>query len=142
MVGFFDFVFAIHIDQHKCVEISVPHMAHDGRDEAQVFHFVLHGPEQSFENTLAVSEDIRLTLSRDIIDAMAAGNGPARSLIALGYAGWEAGQLEDEMLANSWLNVPATPEIVFDTPFEDRWDSAARTLGIDIACMSPDAGHA
>ena len=104
--------------------------------------FVLHGPEQSFENTLAVSEDIRLTLSRDIIDAMAAGNGPARSLIALGYAGWEAGQLEDEMLANSWLNVPATPEIVFDTPFEDRWDSAARTLGIDIACMSPDAGHA
>ena len=104
--------------------------------------FVLHGPEQSYENTLAVSDDIRLTLSRDIIDAMASGDGPAQSLIALGYAGWEAGQLEEEMLANSWLNVPATPEIVFNTPFEDRWDSAARTLGIDIACMSPDAGHA
>ena len=104
--------------------------------------FVLHGPEQSYENTLAVSDDIRLTLSRDIIDAMASGKGPAQSLIALGYAGWEAGQLEDEMLANSWLSVPATPEIVFDTPFADRWDSAARTLGIDIACMSPDAGHA
>jgi len=104
--------------------------------------FVLHGPEQSYENTLAVSDDIRLTLSRDIIDAMATGAGPAQSLIALGYAGWEAGQLEDEMLANSWLSVPATPEIVFDTPFEERWDSAARTLGIDIACMSPDAGHA
>lgn len=104
--------------------------------------FVLHGPEQSYENTLAVSDDIRLTLSRDIIDAMATGAGPARSLIALGYAGWEAGQLEEEMLANSWLSVPATPQIVFDTPFEKRWDSAARTLGIDIACMSPDAGHA
>ena len=104
--------------------------------------FVLHGPEQSYENTLAVSDDIRLTLSRDIIDAMASGKGPAQSLIALGYAGWEAGQLEEEMLANSWLSVPATPEIVFDTPFADRWDSAARTLGIDIACMSPDAGHA
>jgi len=104
--------------------------------------FVLHGPEQSYENTLAVSDDIRLTLSRDIIDAMATGDGPAQSLIALGYAGWEAGQLEEEMLANSWLSVPATPEIVFDTPFADRWDSAARTLGIDIACMSPDAGHA
>ena len=90
--------------------------------------FVLHGPEQSYENTLAVSDDIRLTLSRDIIDAMASGDGPAQSLIALGYAGWEAGQLEEEMLANSWLNVPATPEIVFNTPFEDRWDSAARTL--------------
>ena len=104
--------------------------------------FVLHGPERSYENTLAVSDNICLTLSRDIIDAMATGEGPEQSLVALGYAGWEPGQLEDEMLANSWLNVPATPEIVFDIPFADRWDSAARTLGIDIARMSPDAGHA
>jgi putative transcriptional regulator len=104
--------------------------------------FVLHGPEQSYENTLAVSDSIRLTLSRDIIDALASGDGPDQTLVALGYAGWEPGQLENEMLANSWLNVPATPEIVFNIPFEDRWDSAARTLGIDIACMSPDAGHA
>ena len=103
---------------------------------------MLHGPERSYENTLAVSDNICLTLSRDIIDAMATGEGPEQSLVALGYAGWEPGQLEDEMLANSWLNVPATPEIVFDIPFEDRWDSAARTLGIDIARMSPDAGHA
>ncbi len=104
--------------------------------------FVLHGPDHSYENTLAVSDDIRLTLSRDIIDALASGKGPERTLIALGYAGWEAGQLEGEMLANSWLNVPATPEIVFDMPFAERWDSAARTLGIDIASMSTDAGHA
>ena len=104
--------------------------------------FVLHGPEQSYENTLAVSDDIRLTLSRDIIDAIAAGMGPRQTLVALGYAGWEAGQLEDEMLANSWLNVPASPEIVFETPFAKRWDSAARILGIDIAAMSTDAGHA
>lgn len=104
--------------------------------------FVLHDPEHSYENTLPVSNDIRLTLSRDIIDAMATGEGPDKSLVALGYAGWEAGQLENEMLANSWLSVPATPELVFDTPFADRWDSAARTLGIDIAQMSSDAGHA
>jgi len=104
--------------------------------------FVLHGPEQHYENTLSVSDDIQLTLSRDIIDAMASGQGPDKSLVALGYAGWEAGQLEQEMLSNSWLSVPATPELVFDTPFADRWDSAARTLGIDIARMSPDAGHA
>ncbi len=104
--------------------------------------FVLHGPEQSYENTLAVSDEIRLTLSRDIIDAMASGHGPERTLVALGYAGWEAGQLENEMLANSWLNVPATPELIFETPFAERWDHAARTLGIDISCMSPDAGHA
>jgi putative transcriptional regulator len=104
--------------------------------------FVLHAPGWSYENTLAVSDDIQLTLSRDVIDDMASGEGPDRSVVALGYAGWQPGQLEDEILANSWLNVPATPELVFDTPYAKRWDSAARTLGIDIARMSPDAGHA
>ncbi|MGI9235925.1 MAG: YqgE/AlgH family protein [Woeseiaceae bacterium] len=104
--------------------------------------FVLHGSGESYENTLNVSDDIRLTLSRDVIDAMASGKGPDKSLVALGYAGWQPGQLEIEMLANSWLNVPATPELVFDTPYSKRWDSAARTLGIDIARMSSDAGHA
>ena len=104
--------------------------------------FVLHGKDHSFENTLAVSDDIQLTLSRDVIDAMAVGDGPEKALVAIGYAGWEPGQLEEEMLANSWLNVTATPELVFDTPFEERWDSAARLLGVDIASLSPDAGHA
>lgn len=104
--------------------------------------FVLHDKSQSFENTLTVSDDIQLTLSRDVLDAMAVGDGPDKTLVAVGYAGWEAGQLEDEMLANSWLSVAATPELVFDTPFADRWEMAARTLGIDIARMSADAGHA
>jgi putative transcriptional regulator len=104
--------------------------------------FVLHSKEHSFENTLAVSDDIQLTLSRDVIDAMAVGDGPQRALVAIGYAGWEPGQLEEEMLANSWLNVTATAELVFDTPFEERWNSAARLLGIDMASISPDAGHA
>ncbi len=104
--------------------------------------FVLHGSEHSYENTLAVSSEINLTLSRDVIDALASGEGPEKSLVALGYAGWQAGQLEQEMLANSWLNAPATPELVFDTPVAERWDSAARTLGIDISSMSSDAGHA
>lgn len=104
--------------------------------------FVLHGPQHCYENTLPVSDDISLTLSRDIIDALAHGDGPAHPLVALGYAGWEAGQLEGEMLANAWLNVAATPELVFETPFDQRWDMAARTLGIDIARMAPDAGHA
>ena len=104
--------------------------------------FVLHDKKLSFENTLAVSDDIQLTLSRDVIDAMALGDGPEKSLVAIGYAGWEPGQLEEEMLANSWLNVTATPELVFDTPFEERWNSAARLLGVDISSISPDAGHA
>ena len=73
---------------------------------------------------------------------MAAGDGPPQTLVALGYAGWEAGQLEQEMLANSWLTVPATTDIVFDMPYDQRWMSAAQTLGIDISQISPDAGHA
>ena len=104
--------------------------------------FVLHGPEQSYENSIPVSSDIQLTLSRDVLDAMAGGGGPDKSLVALGYAGWEPGQLENEMLANSWLSVPASTDIVFDTPFADRWAKAAQIIGIDISRMSSDAGHA
>jgi putative transcriptional regulator len=104
--------------------------------------FVLHDAEYSFENSIAVSGDIHLTFSRDILDAIAAGKGPGKSLVALGYAGWEPEQLEYEMLANSWINVPATPDIVFDMPFADRWAAAAETLGIDINRIAPDAGHA
>jgi putative transcriptional regulator len=123
-----------------------PHVAKDpvliGGPVSQERGFVLHNSEYAFENSLSVSSDIKLTLSRDIIDSLATGAGPRQSLVALGYAGWQPGQLEHEMLANSWLNVPASPDIVFDIPFEDRWKSAARKLGIDISRISPDAGHA
>lgn len=104
--------------------------------------FVLHGPGPRYEHSVAVSGDLFLTLSRDILDALAAGKGPEKSLVALGYAGWGAGQLESEMLANSWLSVPATSRIVFDTPFTERWKAAAGVLGIDISQMTSDAGHA
>ena len=104
--------------------------------------FVLHNPGPSFESSMSVSKDIQLTLSRDVLDALAAGTGPDKALVALGYAGWEPGQLEAEMLANTWLNAPASPEIVFDIPFADRWTFAADSLGIDISRLSPHAGHA
>jgi len=104
--------------------------------------FVLHEPAQRFESSVGVSDEIQLTLSRDVLDAIAAGQGPVRTLIALGYAGWEAGQLEAEMLENTWLSVPASKELVFDVPFADRWSFAARTLGIDISRVSTHAGHA
>lgn len=104
--------------------------------------FVLHTPSDAYENSLAVSSEIRLTLSRDVLDAMAAGGGPRQSLVALGYAGWEPGQLEREMLANSWLNVPATTDIVFELPFAKRWAAAAEALGVDLSRLSSDAGHA
>jgi putative transcriptional regulator len=104
--------------------------------------FVLHRPGATFDNSVAVSADIRLTLSRDVLDAMAAGTGPGGILVALGYAGWDAGQLEQEILHNTWLTVPGTPEIVFDVPFNERWRVAAQTIGIDISQISPHAGHA
>ncbi|MFQ5982237.1 MAG: YqgE/AlgH family protein [Woeseiaceae bacterium] len=104
--------------------------------------FVLHNPGLTFESSMAVSDDIQLTLSRDILDSLAAGTGPDKSLVALGYAGWEPGQLEAEMLANTWLNAPASPEIVFDIPFAERWACAAESMGIDISRLSPHAGHA
>ncbi len=104
--------------------------------------FVIHNASEDYENSLNVSSDIKLTVSRDVIDAIANGDGPDKTLIALGYAGWEGGQLETEILANSWINVPATPELLFDTPFEERWKEAAVSLGIDLARIGPDAGHA
>jgi putative transcriptional regulator len=104
--------------------------------------FVLHDSGHSYENSIAVSNDIHLTFSRDVLNAIATGDGPEKSLLALGYAGWGAGQLEDEMLANSWLSVVATPDIIFELPFDQRWTAAARTLGIDITQIAPGAGHA
>jgi len=114
----------------------------DGGPVGRERGFVLHNPQAEFENSVAVSADIQLTLSRDVLDAMAAGSGPDKSVVALGYAGWEAGQLEQEMLQNTWLNVPASPEIVFDVPFTDRWSVAAEIIGIDISQISSHVGHA
>ena len=114
----------------------------DGGPVARERGFVLHEPGTRFESSVAVSDSVQLTLSRDVLDAMATGDGPDKSLVALGYAGWEAGQLEAEMLENTWLSVPANSEIIFDMPFEDRWQSAANVLGIEISRLSSDAGHA
>jgi putative transcriptional regulator len=104
--------------------------------------FVLHSNEAKWQSTLEISPDISLTASRDIITALAAGRGPKQCLIALGYAGWGEGQLEAEIAANSWLTVPADKDIIFNTPFEERWTSAAQTLGIDVNLISSTAGHA
>jgi len=104
--------------------------------------FVLHEPSGDWDSTVEVSDTVHLTTSQDILAALAAGNGPKRALMALGYAGWGAGQLEAEIGANAWLSVPATAAIVFDTPFEARWAAAAGLLGVNLAMISPEAGHA
>lgn len=104
--------------------------------------FVLHEAAGEWDSSLLVSDSIRVTTSRDILAAMARGDGPQRSLVALGYAGWEAGQLESEVTENAWLTVPAEPEIIFKTPYQDRWEAAAKLLGVDLNMLSHQAGHA
>jgi len=104
--------------------------------------FVIHRFGGSWDSTLKVSDRIQVTTSRDVLAAMARGEGPQDAFIALGYAGWEAGQLEQEMLANAWLSVPADEAIIFDTPYEHRWHAAGRLLGVDLLQISSVAGHA
>jgi putative transcriptional regulator len=105
--------------------------------------FVLHTPDFFIDNsTLPIDEGICLTATVDILRAIAQGEGPASALLALGYAGWSAGQLENEIQANGWLTCPADPELVFEAPLEAKYDRALRAIGIDPAMLSGQAGHA
>lgn len=103
--------------------------------------FVVHDDPREWESTLRFGRGLAVTTSRDILAAMARGDGPRNALVALGFAGWEAGQLEEELAQNSWLTVPADPAIVFDTPLEERWHAAARALGVDLSRLADYAGH-
>lgn len=104
--------------------------------------FVLHTSEKSWEGTLPITDDIAITGSRDILQDMASGEGPESLMMALGYAGWDSGQLEKEIAENSWLTVPADKDIIFEVDYKERWASAAAKLGVDVALISNTAGHA
>ncbi|WP_455203362.1 YqgE/AlgH family protein [Kaarinaea lacus] len=104
--------------------------------------FVLHKPIGTWDSTLSVTDSIGLSTSNDIVAALARGEGPSKCLVALGYAGWGAGQLEQEMVENSWLSGPADERILFETSSGDRWEAAAALVGIDIHNISGDVGHA
>ena len=104
--------------------------------------FVLHEPFGHWESTFRISDQVCVTTSRDVLVAMAEGRGPKRALLALGYAGWGAGQLESELRDNAWLSVPASPEILFETPLNTRWEAAARLAGVDVRLLTDYAGHA
>ncbi|MDP9014535.1 MAG: YqgE/AlgH family protein [Pseudomonadota bacterium] len=104
--------------------------------------FVVHRAGGEWDSTLKVSNSIHVTTSRDILAAMARGEGPEEAVVALGYAGWDGGQLEDEIRANAWLSAPVESGIIFDLPFESRWHAAGRLLGVELSRISPISGNA
>ena len=128
------------------IETSEPiarekHIYHGGPVQ-QERGFILHCPLGEWSSSLKINDQIALTTSRDILEAIAHDEGPEKSIIALGYAGWSPGQLEQELANNTWLNCPADEQIIFDIPAEKRWQSAADLLGIDLQLLSNDTGHA
>ena len=104
--------------------------------------FVLHTSDYFQSSTLKISDDISLSATVDILELLAKGEGPRKALLALGYAGWGAGQLEDEMTRNSWLTVDASDDLLFNTPLEEKWTKAMAMAGIDSVKLSAEAGHA
>ncbi len=104
--------------------------------------FVLHRPLGNWQSTLAISDDLGLTTSKDVLEAVGRGDGPKDVLVSLGYAGWSAGQLEQELAQNAWLTVEADPSLLFELPAQERLAAAIRLLGIDFSRLSEDVGHA
>ena len=104
--------------------------------------FVLHSMDYSQDSTLKVTDEVGLTATVDILRAIAEGEGPAKSLLTLGYAGWSSGQLDNEIQANGWLNVSSDTSILFDEDLNSKWDRAVRKVGIDPSFLSAEAGHA
>lgn len=104
--------------------------------------FVLHYPAGNWQSSFVMRNDLTVTTSRDILQAIVNNQGPEKALIALGYTGWEPGQLEEELISNTWINCPADLKLIFDTPAEQRWAAAGKLMGIDLSSLPDTAGHA
>lgn len=104
--------------------------------------FILHKDGRSWDSSLHLENGLTVSTSRDILKALAAGEGPDQFLVLLGYSGWSAGQLEGELADNAWLNAPASEDIIFNAPIAARWKAAAQQLGIDLSLISSHVGHA
>ncbi len=122
----------------RCSEIRV----HFGGPVEAGRGFVLHSTDYVAESTLVVENEVALTATVDVLRAISEGSGPILSLLALGYAGWSAGQLDQEILENVWLNVPADADLLFGRDLDHKWERAIAKLGIDFGMLSGEAGHA
>ncbi|WP_026301623.1 YqgE/AlgH family protein [Colwellia piezophila] len=121
---------------------SLEQLVLSGGPISQQRGFVLHSSQTGWTSSLALSKELMITTSKDILLALGTDKAPEQFIVTLGYAGWGPGQLEQELQANSWLTTPADSEILFKTPIEQRWKKATEKLGIDIAHLSSDIGHA
>jgi putative transcriptional regulator len=130
------------IIKEKLLDNSLEQLVLSGGPLAQNRGFVLHRTQSGWKSSLALSKDIMITTSKDILMALGTEKAPDQFMVTLGYAGWEAGQLESELQNNSWLTIDADSDILFNTPIEQRWQKATQKLGIDIAHLSSDIGHA
>jgi len=139
-----DFTFTELAKQME-IEITVPEASdiqiYAGGPVGTNQGFVLHSSEKAWQYSLVINKEFTLSSSRDVVQAIARGEGPEYYLVALGYSGWGAGQIENEILQNSWLNTPADKQIMFDLNYDKRWEAAALSLGIDIHLISNQAGH-
>jgi putative transcriptional regulator len=117
-------------------------MVLDGGPVSPDHGFVLHTPVEGFDSSIRINDDIMVTTSRDILSAIASGDGPQQFLVALGYAGWGDGQLEWEMRQNAWLSVSADKAILFESALQNRWEKAIGKLGISINDLHEVGGHA
>lgn len=134
-------------DVFKQLELNTSGLEHDmavltGGPVNPQQGLIIHRDEGTWQSTLHVTQEICLTASKDIMQALAQGKGPASAQLALGYAGWGPGQLEAEILENSWLTIPADSRILFDTPVDERWQATAKHIGIDLSLISSVSGRA
>ncbi|MDU0354499.1 YqgE/AlgH family protein [Paraglaciecola aquimarina] len=104
--------------------------------------FILHTTQEGWSSSLAMTSEIMITTSKDILSSLGNASSPEKSLVILGYAGWSAGQLEEEIQSNAWLMVEADSAVLFDVPIHKKWESAVQMLGIDVWQLGPDVGHA
>lgn len=133
----------LHIDPTpKVSSLHLDQPVFDGGPLAEDRGFILHTPLQKFSSSIQLAESVMITTSKDVLETLGTASQPPEALVALGYSGWEAGQLESELLENSWLTVEADSQILFHTPIADRWQAAAQKLGIDIHTIATQVGHA
>ncbi len=138
-LGFADLLDQLNI---KTLDVAPSLPIHFGGPVETGRGFVLHSSDYARDGTIDVGGGVSLTATIDILQDIAEGSGPEKFFLALGYAGWGAGQLDGEIQQNAWLHVPADPDLTFGSDIDSKWGRAIAKIGVDLTLLSGDAGHA